>query len=300
MMEKQEADSQFALGQHAKQWYTVNPDLLTSDLRSSFVQFAYDDAGTQRFLKNSRELSDSVFLQLYYNMAIAMLKLFLSKTSINGLLNRGSMFLFSREQFEILRGGASCPLMGCGMSAPRKGVLLDLGAGDGAITEIMAPDFDQVHVTELSSTMRWRLASRGFTVLENSNAWTSNGVKYRMVSALNLLDRHETPLKLLQNIKSILGRSGPDARFLLGIVLPFHQYVEFYSNVSGRHHMALEKFDVPGNCFEDSLASLASILDAQGFVIERWSKLPYLCQGDLYKSHYKLDNAVILLKLKGY
>lgn len=36
--------------------------------------------------------------------------------------------------------------------------LLDIGAGDGGVTAKLAPLFDSVHVTEASSSMRWRLS----------------------------------------------------------------------------------------------------------------------------------------------
>ena len=41
--------------------------------------------------------------------------------------------------------------------------MLDLGAGDGATTALLAPMFAQVHVTEMSWPMRRILAARGFT-----------------------------------------------------------------------------------------------------------------------------------------
>ena len=40
--------------------------------------------------------------------------------------------------------------------------LLDLGAGDGKVTSVMKPFFDDVYVTEQSPAMRWRLSSKGF------------------------------------------------------------------------------------------------------------------------------------------
>ena len=42
------------------------------------------------------------------------------------------------------------------------GSLLDLGAGDGLITKVMASTFNQVYATEVSPTMRYTLAQRGY------------------------------------------------------------------------------------------------------------------------------------------
>ena len=40
--------------------------------------------------------------------------------------------------------------------------MLDLGAGDGATTALLATMFDSVHVTEMSWPMKRILTSRGF------------------------------------------------------------------------------------------------------------------------------------------
>lgn len=72
------------------------------------------------------------------------------------MLNRGSMFVFSSNQFsqlidfETINGGAKLKS------------LLDLGAGDGVVTAKMAPFFDHVYATEMSYTMQWRLQQKGF------------------------------------------------------------------------------------------------------------------------------------------
>jgi 16S rRNA A1518/A1519 N6-dimethyltransferase RsmA/KsgA/DIM1 with predicted DNA glycosylase/AP lyase activity len=68
----------------------------------------------------------------------------------HSLLGRGSMFVFSSEQFLKLVPKPS-------------GRLLDLGAGDGRVTEIMAPHFTEVMVTEVSPTMRRQLTLKGFS-----------------------------------------------------------------------------------------------------------------------------------------
>jgi hypothetical protein len=38
----------------------------------------------------------------------------------------------------------------------------DIGAGDGAVTAKMAPFFNNIYATEMSSTMQWRLKQKGF------------------------------------------------------------------------------------------------------------------------------------------
>lgn len=57
----------------------------------------------------------------------------------------------------------------------------------------------------------------------DSEKWYKNDVKYDVISCLNLLDRCNTPLELLQQIKTALA---PDGRVLLALVLPFSAFVE--------------------------------------------------------------------------
>jgi hypothetical protein len=87
---------------------------------------------------------------------LSVLKIFMSQTSVNGLLQRGSMFVFSVSQFQLLLdfdqtyGGLKLKS------------LLDLGAGDGETTIKMAPCFENIYATEMSYTMQWRLQQKGF------------------------------------------------------------------------------------------------------------------------------------------
>ena len=61
-----------------------------------------EDSETQNFIENSKDKSNWLFTQLYHSFALTFLRLFMSTTSINGLLNRGSMFVFSISQFQAL------------------------------------------------------------------------------------------------------------------------------------------------------------------------------------------------------
>ena len=67
------------------------------------------------------------------------------------------MFVFSSEQFKTLTGIED---------ACFNQTLLDLGAGDGMVTSVMAKYFRSVYVTESSSSMRYRLNQKGFTYVQ--------------------------------------------------------------------------------------------------------------------------------------
>lgn len=63
------------------------------------------------------------------------------------------MFVFSSEQFQRLL-----------QIHPewRADRLLDLGAGDGGVTKVMAAHFSEVYVTEVSLPMKWNLQRRNY------------------------------------------------------------------------------------------------------------------------------------------
>ena len=63
------------------------------------------------------------------------------------------MFVFSHDQFKKLTNITDAWKQEC---------LLDLGAGDGKVTAIIANHFDNIFVTEQSPTMRTRLTEMGY------------------------------------------------------------------------------------------------------------------------------------------
>lgn len=161
----------------ALQWYRCSPELLGDSVRPLFIQ-SHLDSGTKAFLKHSVEKSSWVLTQLYHSFVSTVLSPVVSRTSINGsvfmtththtqtctsphfcvfcvfrFLGRGSMFVFSVEQFQQLLG------INPEWRAER---LLDLGAGDGGVTEVMGGHFREVYTTEVSLSMKWHLQKRNY------------------------------------------------------------------------------------------------------------------------------------------
>lgn len=66
------------------------------------------------------------------------------------------MFVFSKRQFLNLTDWSESPEE-CGTRR-----MLDLGAGDGVVTSVIAKLFKEVYATEVSQPMRWILAEKGF------------------------------------------------------------------------------------------------------------------------------------------
>lgn len=264
------------------QWYAVEGLVGSGPLATAFIQSAYDEA-TAAFLDASKAQSESVCLQLWYNVAVWLLSWRLSKTSINGLLNRGSMFLFSRAQAQALLGLPD-------EWSPAGKAMLDLGAGNGAITAVLADFYPKVYATEASQPMIWRLEERGYEILDLAT-WPETRVPLNLIAALNLIDRHPTPLLLLKQLRQ-LSLANDGAPILLAAVFPWYQYSEFSDS-----HVPEDSIRLERGTFAQQVAEFAdSVLAKAGLAVVRWTRLPYLCEGDAWRSYYLLYDAVFLLR----
>ncbi|KJH41147.1 DREV methyltransferase [Dictyocaulus viviparus] len=245
---------------------------------------SYLDSETNQFIENSILTSNSVCLQVYYAFMSSILSFFLSRTSINGILNRGAMFLFSVNQLKYFLN------IPPDWNASEKR-LLDLGAGNGGITKKLSVFYSNVHVTEISEVMKWRLRLEDF-IIEDVDTWYSSLDSYDLISVLNLLDRHYNPQKLLKDIHMAAFRS--NCPVLIAVVLPIHQFVEYHP--FRKSNQADVRLQVEGNTFEQQVSSLIeNEFVPVGFQVVRWTKLPYLCEGDSSQSIYVLEDAVFLL-----
>ncbi|VDM47641.1 unnamed protein product [Toxocara canis] len=306
LIAKEESDNRLLL-EDRSQWYLVNQYLC----RVSKFCLALTFAGYIVLAHNAFKI------QLYYALASAILSLVMTKTSINGVLDRGGMFVFSTSQFREF------------MQIPPEWdesnkFMLDLGAGDGRVTSVIAQFYKNVAVTEASQIMEWRLGQRGYKVLP-LDKWPSIPDPLHLVSALNLLDRHFDPFTLLSDLYGLTLRT--NALLLIAVVLPIRQYVEFHPNrktTNAGSSISLliyslnvdktvrlkvfifwrkipfsknSKINLKGGTLEEQANSLVEqVFVPAGFELIRWGKLPYLCEGDYNRAYYKLDDTVFLLR----
>ncbi|XP_044761320.1 protein-L-histidine N-pros-methyltransferase [Coccinella septempunctata] len=261
------------------QWYNCDLSRIPPPLAAKFIQLDHDK-DTMKFIEQSEEKSNWIFLQIWHVIVRCVLSWFMTQTSINGWLRRGSMFVVSSSQFlKLLKSDGDW----------HRDTIIDLGAGDGGVTAHIAPFFSKVYATEVSNTMRNLLRSRGYNVLE-VETWDMDG-KYDMIACLNLLDRCNTPLQLLKQIRQALN---PDGLLFLALVLPFSAYVE----IGSENHKPEELLPIVGKTFEEQIASVVKdVFQPSGFSVESWSRVPYLCEGDLRQSYYWLDDAVFILRV---
>uniref|UniRef100_A0A914ZNV8 DREV methyltransferase n=1 Tax=Parascaris univalens TaxID=6257 RepID=A0A914ZNV8_PARUN len=283
LLAKEESDYRLLLSDKSD-WYLINHENVSRSMNEKWHQF-FLDREAESFLEKSFKTSNAICLQLYYAFASAILSLVLTKTSINGILGRGGMFIFSTDQFREF------------MQMPSNWnefdkYMLDVGAGDGGVTSVLAQFYKNVAVTEASKIMEWRLAQRGFRVLP-LDKWTNISGPLHLVSVLNLLDRHFDPVALLHDLYRLTSRK--NALLLIAVVLPIRQYVEFHPNRKTTN--ADSKINVTGETLEEQASSLVQqFFIPGGFELIRWGKLPYLCEGDQNRAYYKLDDAVFLLR----
>ncbi|XP_076291266.1 protein-L-histidine N-pros-methyltransferase [Lasioglossum baleicum] len=286
LYDKQRADEQLE-AYDKTQWYRVDTTKIREDLVRLWIPLGsgpesdQPDKTADVFLMKSAERSDSLPLQAWHSLARSALSWFISRTSINGLLGRGSMHVFSCEQFQKLMDAS-------GFSGPWDSSI-DLGAGDGATTAHIAHLFEKVYATDISAPMRWALTKRKFTVLDVEK-WHETG-PFNVILCLNLLDRCDRPNTLLRRLKTSLA---PGGRLVVALVLPFTPYVEVGERGD---HKPSEYLPVKGNGLEGQIASLVDRVFAPlGLRCLAWSKLPYLCEGDLGQAYYFLDDVIFVLE----
>uniref|UniRef100_A0A1I8F8F1 Fe2OG dioxygenase domain-containing protein n=1 Tax=Macrostomum lignano TaxID=282301 RepID=A0A1I8F8F1_9PLAT len=197
-------------------WARAPPTTRCSSIPSTCLRTAaiLNGIETEAFLENSYAKSERLLTQLYHRVAKPLLCMFMSVTSANGFLRRGSMFVLSGEQFRrLIRWSDSGDHQQ--QQEPLFDSLLDLGAGDGNVTSHYAGYFRRVFATEMATVMTWRLAERGYTVVDPItwlptqpaiDAEPELDAHYDLIGCFNLLD---------------------SGRLLLAVVVPLRQFCEF-------------------------------------------------------------------------
>jgi SAM-dependent methyltransferase len=217
-------------------------------------------------------------------VAAALLRPFVSVTTANGMVGRGQMHVLSTRQFRTIVA-AVLP-----RSSPSLRRLLDVGAGDGAVTAKLAPLFDEVVTTEVSASMVRSLRARRWTCLESADLaelLPKSAARYDVVSVLNVLDRCSEPRALLRSARALLA---PRGVLLLAVVLPFAPFVERGPlKVAPREHLPVTARD-----FEGALAQLVrDVLAPAGFRVKLVSRVPYICKGDVTSRYFVISDAIL-------
>ncbi|KAF4314690.1 hypothetical protein BBO99_00004627 [Phytophthora kernoviae] len=230
---------------------------------------------------------------LWESLGSTVLGLFYSLTDANGILGRGQMFVLSRAQVQKLLHQEH--------SVPGGGSLLDIGAGDGNVTASLASLVDQVTTTEASAPMVANLNARGYNSVQTcdlQHEFVQSRKPYNIISMLNVLDRADKPLTMLREIREMLHPE--NGLFLLAVVLPFSAFVE----VDTQRIAPSEKLPMTGGlCSQGASFEVAAslllrnVLLPAGFKLRHFSRVPYLCRGDLQQPYYVLSDAIFVLEV---
>lgn len=67
--------------------------------------------------------------------------------------------------------------------------------------------------------------------------------------------------------------------------------------IGGRWQRPQEHLKIQGKTWEEQVTNLShDVFRKSGFEVETVTRLPYLCEGDMYNDYYVLDDAVFVLK----
>ncbi|KAF1333173.1 Lariat debranching enzyme b, partial [Globisporangium splendens] len=161
------------------------------------------------------------------------------------------------------------------------GSLLDIGAGDGNVTESIASLVDQVTSTEVSGPMVKSLNSRGFNCVQTADLdheFVQGRQPYNVISLMNVLDRADKPLTMLKQIRSMLHPE--NGLFLLAVVLPFSAFVE----VGTKRVAPTERLPMRGGRCQEGASFeaaanvlLKNVLQPAGFKLVQFSRMRFSC-----------------------
>ena len=287
--QKRQEDEFWLNADKSLSWYAM-PDLTSLSatdhhtaetvLKSQYFALSEDEE-TKAFIEASIAQSDSWLIQSWYNLAKTVLSWFsYTQTDMNGILQRGSMFVLSTRQFQMLVEQSQVELKD-------HSTMIDLGAGDGKVTQKLAPFFQQIFATETSKPMQKLLKSQNIHVLP-IDTWMNQ--TYDFIACLNLLDRCDKPLDLINDMKNSLNHKG---LLLVALVLPFKPFVEAKENFEPTQRLNITSDQTVGQ----QVQSVVNIFQEFDFELVRWTRVPYLCEGDTVHSVYYLDDMLFLFKI---
>ena len=82
---------------------------------------------------------------------------------------------------------------------------------------------------------------------------------------------------------------------VVGLNIYIHLDISYYSTGTADNQPS-EDLEVVGSSFEEQVNCLVeTVFPKLGFNVLRWSKVPYLCEGDLDQSFYWLTDALFIL-----
>ena len=260
--------------------YACDVQRLPPPLRGCWYQLEADE-GTEAYLADATAARPGLLVAF----ARGFLRRFLNVFDVNGLVGTCPMHVLSLPQLRALLGPGTGP----------DAVILDVGAGDGYVTDKLAALCREVHCTETSWPMARALRRRGYlcTQADLATGAAPPSGPYDVVSILNVLDRCDQPLSLLDAAHAALKDGG---LLLVALVLPYVPCV-YRGNVSYRPKQRLPIWSPD---FEEAAAELCErVLQPRGYTVQALARCPYLSAGDEYQPIYSLDDVIVVCRKVG-
>lgn len=256
--------------------YGIRRDLLPAELRDAVIPFR-EDAELREFVRSCRESPHSLEEIARERELASRVPAF----EAHGRLGMFPMHLLSRAQW-----GALVPLR------LRGGALLDIGAGQGFVTEKARRLFSRIVATEVAPSLVERLRERGFEAYEADLAteeapFPDEG--FEVVSVLNVIDRCDRPYDLIARAAEHLR---PGGLLILADPLPFSQQVRGIG-LPGTPAQALPRAE--GGSWEEHLSRfIEDALLPLGLRIRRVSRLPYLSKNSAERPIVAHDDFLVV------
>ncbi len=175
--------------------------------------------------------------------------------------------------------------------APR-GSLLDVGAGTGEVHRELAALFAASVALDVSRPVVERARRLGVDarVFDLSRAPWPDEERFDVVALLNVLDRAERPVTLLERA---IERVGAEGHLLVATPLPLRPAVLRPGGSADPD----EWLGVEGDDFAPALESLVEgVLAPRGLHLVRWTRTPYVSSGDPRAPSHEHDDAVLVLR----
>lgn len=199
---------------------------------------------------------------------------------VHGVLGMYPMHLLGSEQWKRL--------------VPERlwgGRLLDVGAGQGFVTQYARPLFTEIVTTETAKSMAVRLRARGFeTCTEDITTQPDLFLQksFDVVSILNVLDRCDKPKTLLQHATNFLKDDGV---LIISDPLPLSQHIRSSSRKPA------ERLGADAGTWEECLSSLyTDVVEPAGLVATFVTRMPYLYKNTKREPFIALDDFVMVCR----